>query len=165
MNEILRSQLIIWTTILFSLLLSILVLPDIVEPWGSRIRPPWVALTVIYWSLALPQRSGLFTAWLAGLLLDVVSGSLMGAHAFALAAIIYLVQRMHLQLRIYPVWQQSLAIAILLLLFELPLFWVDGATGTRALSPWRWAILFSGAIFWPAVHESLRYVRRRYAVN
>ena len=44
--------------------------------WAEVLRPEWVTLVLIYWCIALPQRIGVFTGWLAGLMLDVARGAL-----------------------------------------------------------------------------------------
>ena len=58
----------IWISILLALCLSILPLPFQVEP----VRPDWLAMWIIYWALALPHRTNVGSAWVAGLLLDVL---------------------------------------------------------------------------------------------
>ena len=64
-----------------SLMLTALPMPE----WASLWRPAWVALVLIYWCMALPARSGVLVGWSVGLLLDVMTGTLLGQHALALA--------------------------------------------------------------------------------
>ncbi|MDP2388977.1 MAG: rod shape-determining protein MreD, partial [Acidobacteriota bacterium] len=56
-------------------------LPEWAHPW----RPAWVAIVVIYWCLAIPERIGVLFAWSMGLLLDVMHGAILGQHALGLA--------------------------------------------------------------------------------
>ena len=51
----------------------ILPLPD----WVQTYRPHWVALILIYWNMALPQRVGLWSAFFIGLLVDTAQGTLL----------------------------------------------------------------------------------------
>ena len=46
-------------------------------------RPDWLILVLIYWCMAIPERIGIFTGWMLGLLLDVMYGSLLGQNAMA----------------------------------------------------------------------------------
>jgi rod shape-determining protein MreD len=74
-------------------MLTAMPLPD----WAIAWRPAWVALVLAYWCLALPQSIGVLSAWIIGLLLDVMHGSLLGQHAFGLAVVAYVVVIYHQQ--------------------------------------------------------------------
>ena len=50
--------LVIYLSLVLGLILMILPLPD----WVQAYRPNWVALILIYWSMALPKRVGLWFA-------------------------------------------------------------------------------------------------------
>ena len=51
--------------------------------WG---RPEWIALVLIYWTIALPYRVGIFTALLLGIVVDVLEGAILGQNAMAPAS-------------------------------------------------------------------------------
>ena len=76
--------------ILFSfitaLLLTIVVLPD----WARPARPELVPMLLIYWCLMVPERVGVGTSWLIGLMMDVALGALLGQHALAYALIAWI---------------------------------------------------------------------------
>ena len=76
----LSTTLTIAISVMIALVLTIIPLPE----WGEALRPAWVALVVFYWVLALPERFNIGWAWLTGLLLDALTGSLLGAHALVL---------------------------------------------------------------------------------
>ena len=67
---------IVWFSLLCAGILSIIPLPE----WLAICRPAWVPMVLIYWVLALPQRFRLSFAFVVGLLLDVLQGSLFGVH-------------------------------------------------------------------------------------
>jgi len=70
------------------------------------INPQWMVLIVAYWSIYTPDKTGIVTAWVWGLLLDVALGTHMGIHALSLALVSYMSIILYLRLRMYPLWQQ-----------------------------------------------------------
>ena len=93
-----ESRSLIFLTIILAVLLSLLPLPAVLLPF----KPYWVAMVVIYWSLETHDIIGLGLAFLIGLLLDTLSGSLMGLHALSLVVMVFLVQRFRSRLRFFP---------------------------------------------------------------
>ena len=72
-----NGRLIIVVTLCIAMLLMILPMPE----WARPFRPQWVTLTLIYWAIALPHRVGVGSGFLAGIALDVLTGTLLGQHA------------------------------------------------------------------------------------
>src|SRR5690348_1442511 len=116
---------IISASFLLALLLSILPLPL----WGLIIQPQWLVLVIIYWVMHLPHRISLGIAWIVGLLLDALYGSLLGEHALAMSVIAFLSQRLHQQFRMFPLLQQALGIFLLVIVYQLILVWIQGILG------------------------------------
>jgi len=131
-------------SLLLALVLSVLPLPDSIVAF----RPDWVAVVLLYWSLIQPRRYGLFTAFWMGLALDTLSGSLLGQHALALLLIVYLSQRFHLRIRVFPVSQLAMTVIALLSLYEFMLFWVDGVAGRTVPLIERWAPVTTSTVLW-----------------
>ncbi|MGM0554625.1 MAG: rod shape-determining protein MreD [Pseudomonadota bacterium] len=148
-------------TLLLALALAIVPIPDAVAPG----RPEWLALSLIYWTMAFPQRIGVFTAFAAGLLLDTLQGQLLGQNALALAVVAYLTLQIHPRLRVFPVWQQMLVVALLIGLFKMLALWPQGATGLPPGSAWYWAPVATSALVWPLIFWLLRDVRRRWLLH
>ncbi len=138
-------------TVFFLLAAAVVPLPEALGAY----RPPLMAVAVLYWSLAAPQRSTLVTAFLGGLALDALLGTLLGEHALALLVLSYLAQRFYLRLRAFPASQLSLAVAALLALYEFLLFWIDGVVGVTVPPLARWAPVASGALLWLAAWSAL----------
>ena len=64
-----------------------------IAPWPGEmaaLNPDWVLLVLIYWSLAIPERVGIFHAWTFGLLTDVLTGRMLGQYALAYSLVIYI---------------------------------------------------------------------------
>ncbi len=156
-----QGGLIIILSFVVALMLSIIDLPN----WAEEIRPQWVVLVLIYWSMALPQRISVGTGWVMGLLLDVTNSAILGQNALALAFIAFLTAHLHQRLRVFPFWQQAIVIFVFCIIFNLIVLWIKGISGS---APNVWLIItpsFTSAIFWPLVFISLRRIRRSYHVK
>jgi len=128
-----------------ALLLSLLPLPDALEP----LRPYWTGLVLLYWALEVRGMVSLGMAFLVGLLLDVLSGSLMGLNALSLVVLIYLVQHFRARLRFFPPWQQALAVLGLLVNDHIIRLWIATLTG-EPLPGWEyWLSPLVGMALWP----------------
>ena len=151
---------VILISLVVALFLTILPWPI----WAEEFRPQWLTMTLIYWSLALPNRVGVFWGWVAGLVLDVVSGTVLGQHALSLSVTTYLAVELHPRVRVFPLLQQAVSVWVLLLVERLLSLWVIGATGQPTPTLWYWMPTFVGMLLWPWVFILLRDVRRRFAV-
>lgn len=154
-----------FTTVLASLVvalvLTVLPMPEWAAPW----RPAWVALTLIYWWLAVPDRVGLSVGWFAGLVLDVLTGALLGQHALSLVIIGYLTMRLHLRLRFMPLSHQAGVVFGLLVLERLISAWIIGATRGLPDSWLFWMPALTSAVLWPWAFLILRGARRRAGIG
>lgn len=148
-------------TLLAALSLEVTPMPAEIAAW----RPPWLALTVIYWALAYPRRYGLALAWLAGLVLDMLKGGVLGQHALAMTVATWIALRFHLRLRVFPIWQQTTAVAVLIALHQFLVFWVDGVTVGAELSWQRATPTFAAIIAWPVLVAVLDRVRMHLGIR
>jgi len=144
-------------TIIVSLMLMVVPLPDRAEPF----RPDWVALTLIYWAMMLPRTWSVGSAWVVGILLDVAEGTILGQHALALCFIVYVTVRFHLLMRVFPMQQLTATIFALLALYQFVLFWVNGAAGLQVDAIHYWAPVITGTVLWPVITMLLAGVRAR----
>jgi len=152
---------IILGTLVLAALFTVLPLPD----WLEAYRPEWVALVVIYWVVALPDRIGLFSAWITGFFMDVLEGSLLGLNALALALVAYLALSLYQRMRMFTAIQQSSTILILTGIHQLLSFWVLTANSQNTAPNLIFMIsALSSAIIWPFVFLALRYIRRTFNV-
>ena len=139
-----------------TLVLAVVPLPGAIEPF----RPDWVAVVLLYWSLRAPRAFSLLTAFWMGLALDTLSDSLLGQHALALLLIVYIAERFHLRLRVFPLSQLAVTVLLLLCLYEFVLFWVDGVAGRTVPLIERWAPPLTGTLVWVAMAQLLDRGRR-----
>ncbi len=132
-------------TSLVALILTVLPLP----PWLDAVRPAFLVLTVLYWSIAAPRCGGIALGWFAGLMLDVFQGPVLGQHALALALITYIAVREHQKIRSKPAFQQALIVFAALAIYEFIVLAIDGWSGHLVSSPTRWIHTLTGAAIWP----------------
>lgn len=159
-----HNRVSIWLTLLLALLLTIVKIPQFV-PWQSSIEPEWVLLVMLYWTIALPGCISVGSAAALGILLDIQRGTLFGEHVLALITVIYVAQLFHLRIRNYPILQMMLAVVGLVMLYEFLLIWIDGISGLRELTPWRWSPALTSFLIWPFVFRFLRYIRVRLEIS
>ena len=147
----------VWLLMLLAVIAELLPLPAVLQP----LRPAWTTMVVIYWALMWPGRFGVLSAFIVGLVVDVAHGGLLGQHALTLSAVAYLVVRLHLQMRVFPLWQLTLSVFALMFIEAFLLFWIDGATGHASFGPGRWGPVLAAGIFWPVLMAVMDRVRER----
>ena len=147
-------------TFVVAFLLTLVPMPE----WVDRMRPQWVAMVLIYWCMALPDRVNVGTGWLLGLFMDVAQGTLLGQHALAMSITGFITVAMHTRLRVLPLWQQSGTVFLLLLINALIVYWIDGFTG-HPPTDWRYLVPpVASTLLWPWAFVMLRDLRRRMRV-
>lgn len=151
----------IYLTILLALLLTILPLPAIIDPY----RPDWLTLVIVYWVIALPHRVNVGTAWIAGLLLDILMGSTLGVRALALAIMAYVAAMQFQKVRNLSVWQQAVVVGIISLLGQLTVFWAEHLFAVVTMNYRMFWSCLSTTLLWPWVFLSLRKLRRKFHIR
>jgi rod shape-determining protein MreD len=156
-----QGRMVIFLSLMAALLLSVMPMP-LWAQWG---RPEWVAMVLLYWVMALPERVGIGIAGLAGLALDIVEGAPLGQNMFALGVLTYLVLILYQRMRMFTPLQQSAVIFVLVGLNQLLCHWVQTLIGTP--SPNLLFILpaLVSAMIWPWLLIFLRFLRRHYYVS
>lgn len=149
--------LVIYLSLLLALVLMILPLPE----WVEIYRPNWVALVLIYWSMALPKRVGLWFAFLTGIVVDVSQGTLFGQHTLALVVIIFINMNFYQRIRVLTMPQQAIYVFALLLINQVLVAWVEGIMGRPTPILTFFGAPFIGTLIWPWVFVILRDIRRK----
>jgi len=136
-------------------------LPD----WLFYFRPDWLALILIYWVLAFPERLAVGFGLLCGLYLDLILVKPLGLNALGFVLLAYLVSHWSSQIRALSLWQQCLFLGVLLsfckLIIGFASIWIIDFVFTR----FYWYSMVGNIIFWPIVYLVLREVRLSLLVN
>ena len=148
-------------SLIVALILQIMPLPIVVDAF----RPDWVLLVLAYWALALPTRVNVGVAFSYGLALDILLGTTLGIHSFAMSLVIFILAANYQRLRNYSVWQQAMIIGIMAALYHLVVFWLQHLlTDIFFLFDYLWPVVTS-IFFWPWVFMILRKTRRQLRVT
>ena len=79
------STLKVVSSFMVAMILRIIPLPKDL----ALLNPDWVAIVLLYWILAVPERCGVLRAWTIGLVVDALTGRLLGQHALAYGVMVY----------------------------------------------------------------------------
>jgi rod shape-determining protein MreD len=151
------GRLRITATAIMALIAAVAPLPDALD----AARPDLLLLLVIYWALSAPRVAGLLFAWTCGLAIDLLKGTSLGQHALAFALVAFLTHKFQLRMRIFPIWQQSVTVLMLLAVYQFLIFWIDGIIGQPVTTWMRWLPVFTGALLWPLLVAVLDTWNRR----
>jgi len=148
---------------LFRVILTIIVAMCLrIAPWSHTLElynPDWVLLVLMYWSAALPERIGIFSAWTFGVLTDVLTGQVFGQHALAYSLVIYACLKLHKRLRQYTLLQQGVFVFCGLLLAQLIFFFIKNLQHLAQFNSDFWLPIFTGTLCWPLIYSVLRRIR------
>jgi len=153
-----KGTLVIILSFAAAMLMNILPLPELIDAF----KPDWVALVLVYWVMAVPNRVGVFSGWIVGLFVDVLYGTLFGIHAMTFAVVAYLIQMTFHRLRLFPRWKQSLNITVVIGIHMLLGLLLRGFVKPVSSDFVYWMPLIGSMLLWPWVFVILRDVRRRF---
>ncbi len=142
-------------SLLVASMLDALPMPDFLAVW----RPPWVLLTILFWSLTVPDRMALWLVFVLGLVSDVLVVQPLGLNAGCYVAVCFVGRRYHVRWRGYPLLQQILAVLLLVGLVQvvrIAVWSLESSFGPRWLLLWG---AVSAALAWPLIRTSLRWLR------
>jgi rod shape-determining protein MreD len=121
-------------------------------PWSGLallLRPDFVALTLIFWSIREPHRMGIGVAWLAGLMMDVADGVLFGQNALAYSLAVFIAIVLHRRILMFTPWQQTFYALLLLFLLQTMTLLIRLSTGAQFIGMGYFAASVTGALLWP----------------
>jgi rod shape-determining protein MreD len=156
-----RASLVLLLSFLVALMLSMLPLPH----WATPYRPEWVALVLIYWCLAIPERVGVGIGWFMGLILDVSSGAILGQYALSHAAVAFVALKLHQRVRVFPMWQQAMTVMFLIIMHQVIVLWIKGIIGQQINTLTYWLPSVVSMLLWPWLYILLRDLRRRFRIS
>ena len=122
---------------------------------------PLTLMVLIYWNMALPKNIGLIWAMIFGFCLDINQEILLGSHVILFLFISYFTQRYFHRLRALYTVQQSLFVAIIVLIYQIFLiFFLSEFTDTITIELVLMTVL--AALIWPIIFGILRQLRIKF---
>lgn len=155
------DKLIIFASIIVALMVSMLPLPY----WAMWVKPAWVLMVLIYWAITVPDIVSVGFAWVSGLFVDLVGGSVLGEHALTFTIVIFMVYRMQMQLRMYPLLQQCISVGMFVLAERILVYCIQGFVGELPSTNLFWLSSLTSMIFWPWLYIVLRDVKWRFNID
>ena len=120
-----------WRRILGTLFLAVLLEQMPWTGWALVLRPDFVLVGVLFWSLHQPARIGFTTAFFLGLLADFQDGVVFGQHAIGYVVGVYLLLFLRLRLLQFDPLRQAAQLFPILLTVQLTVLLV----GWLAVNP------------------------------
>ena len=156
-NNFISVYFFIGITILVSFLLEIFTS----NLFDLSVYLPITLMVLIYWNMALPKDIGLIWAMIFGFCLDVNKEILLGSHVLLFLLISFLTQRYFHRLRALYMIQQSLFVAIVILIYQIFLI--------LSFSEFRQSIFLElilltllSSFLWPVIFGILRQLRIKF---
>ena len=156
-NNFISVYFFIGITILVSFLLEIFTS----NLFDLSVYLPITLMVLIYWNMALPKDIGLIWAMIFGFCLDVNKEILLGSHVLLFLLISFLTQRYFHRLRALYMIQQSLFVAIVILIYQIFLI--------LFFSEFRQSIFLElilltllSSFLWPVIFGILRQLRIKF---
>ncbi len=123
--------------------------------------PEWVALVMIYWCTTMPKRYSVGFAWTVGLLLDLLSGTLLGLNALMFTLLSYLLLSVNRFVENKTLLQQSLLVGVTLMPSLLLRLWGGQILNVPAENHQLWSVALLSALVWPWVYATLTALHQR----
>ena len=156
-NNFISVYFFIGITILVSFLLEIFTS----NLFDLSVYLPVTLMVLIYWNMALPKDIGLIWAMIFGFCLDINKEILLGSHVLLFLLISFLTQRYFHRLRALYMIQQSLFVAVVILIYQIFLI--------LFFSEFRQSILLElilltllSSLLWPVIFGILRQLRIKF---
>ena len=156
-NNFISVYFFIGITIFFSFLLEIF----LSNTFDLSVYLPLTLMVLIYWNMALPKNIGLIWAMIFGFSLDINQEVLLGSHVLLFLFISYLTQRYFHRLRALYTIQQSLFVAIVVLIYQIFLISFLGEFKESIVIELVSLTLIS-ALIWPIIFGILRQLRIKF---
>ena len=155
-----RLSLILAMCTLVAGVLSLINLPD----WLFYFRPDWLALVVIYWVLAFPERLAVGYGFFNGLFLDLILVKPLGLNALGFILLAYLVSHWTSQIRALSLWQQCVFLIVLLMFCKLIIGAAAVLTTDFVFTRFYFYSMIGNLLFWPVIYVILREIRLSFLI-
>ncbi|MGN0916530.1 MAG: rod shape-determining protein MreD [Succinivibrio sp.] len=134
--------------ILLTIFLQVIHLPQIL----SENRPDLLILVIIFFGMNSGFPFKLETSWIAGIILDLVTGAPLGINAFMVCTQVYLIGTQFHNFKKYAIWQQAIIIGVINLVVSVLGFWIEHIIGQSYYEAKFLIPAVATAVFWPIIY-------------
>lgn len=160
-GNIIKDSLFISITLLIAMMLTILPLPQ----WAAWYWPAWVFMVLLFWMMAVPHRVGIGAAFISGLLLDLLTGTILGQHALLFTLIAYFFIRFQVPIHSLPAWQQAILVFIATVIYFTLQYWIMAMAGLSSGTGKYWLPIITTTFLWPWARLLLRDYQFRFKLG
>lgn len=157
-DDIFKQRILIGLTFLVGMMLTILPLPE----WVVWYQPAWVLMILLFWMIAIPYRVGIGAAFVIGLLLDFLMGSILGQHALLFTCLAYFFIRFQIPIHSLPASQQTILVLITIAIYLALQYWIMAMADSSPLTGKYWLSLVSTTLLWPWLRFLLNDYQHRF---
>ncbi len=125
---------------------------------GLRLSIPITLMFLIYWNVATPTNIGFISIIFSAFILDLYLGYYLGSNVIIFLITSYLTQRYFHRFRALFRIQQSLIVALMVLLYQLIIISIFNSFSVSIILELL-LLTFLCAILWPIIYGLLRYMR------
>jgi len=145
-----HNRRLVYFTLVAALLLQLLPFSGVL----LQIKPDFLLLVVLFWLLRAPNICNIGQAWTAGILMDLVTGDVLGQNALAYAITAFLAVMYQRRLILFSALQQSLYVLLLLFVNEVILLLLKSFSGIEYFGWTYFVPSLTGVMLWYAVLHS-----------
>ena len=153
-----KKVILIGLTFLVGMMLTILPLPK----WAVWYQPIWVFMILLFWMITIPHQVGIGTAFVIGILLDLLTGTILGQHALLFTCLAYFFIRFQIVIHSLPTWQQTILVSIVTVVYLTLQYWIMIIAGFTPLVGKYWMSLVSTVFLWPWLRFLLADYQHRF---
>lgn len=132
-------------------------------PWSIAIWfPDVIGLLLLYWTINQPRQVNIGTAFLMGLIADIVSDSVFGQHALAYSMTTFFTLLRQRQLIMFNLGQQAVSAFLLLQANQFIMMAVRMLTGSAFVGIGYFFSPLTSALLWPLLTKLLLFPYRHH---
>jgi len=141
-----KSVIFIIVSLIVAMILTILPLPQ----WASYARPQWILMLLLFWMVALPsQPIGVVTVFFLGLLMDLLTGTVLGQQAFSLLLVSYGLLTLLPNFWRFPLWRQTLVMVPVTLGYLFTMVTISSIFAQTTWTPQYFLSVATSVVIWP----------------
>jgi len=128
----------------------------------SLAAPHWTLLTLLYWSINTPNKVGIGTSWVTGVIFDVLTNATIGHNALVFSLATYFGVIVFYRIKHYPIWLQTSLVFVFLFVIQLVNIFLTNMTAGLTHSALFWLPVLTSALCWPLLYLALKNTQQNF---